>query len=229
MSGRELNMPREPREAAAFRQERRRRIADTALRLFVEKTYDRVKVKDIADACGMSIGSFYDYVSSKEDILDIIVDVIQERWQSVAQVKKTEGMSHWDVLEKTLRRWFEHIEKNSDAVLLSYRDIRRLPFEGRTKILNATTAKVDLFKDLLDRGIEAGEFRRVDNQVLGYTLGMMGHLWPLGRWYWVSHGYDRSRYADEQVNIVKTLLLRAPQECAPDLQAAGAAASSPGR
>lgn len=47
----------------------RRRLADTALRLYASKGYDRVAVDDICREAGVSKGTFYVYFASKDQVL----------------------------------------------------------------------------------------------------------------------------------------------------------------
>ncbi len=44
------------------------RIFNSALKLLGERDYDKITVRDIVDAAGVSIGSFYNYYSSKLDV-----------------------------------------------------------------------------------------------------------------------------------------------------------------
>ena len=66
-----------PRQVQAV--ESRRKILETASRLFDEKGYDNVGIADICEAAGFSTGAFYHYFKSKEEIL-------AERYLPVAQV-----------------------------------------------------------------------------------------------------------------------------------------------
>jgi AcrR family transcriptional regulator len=47
-------------------------IVEGALRVFVEKGFHASTIRDIALACGMSMGQLYHYVSSKDDILFLV-------------------------------------------------------------------------------------------------------------------------------------------------------------
>lgn len=48
----------------------RRRIYECAIRLFMEKTYETVKVTDIVNAAQVSVGAFYYHFKSKENLID---------------------------------------------------------------------------------------------------------------------------------------------------------------
>ncbi|MDR0879676.1 MAG: TetR/AcrR family transcriptional regulator [Clostridioides sp.] len=49
--------------------ETREKIISTTMKLFGENIYEDVKIRDICEACGVSIGTFYYYFSSKEDVI----------------------------------------------------------------------------------------------------------------------------------------------------------------
>jgi AcrR family transcriptional regulator len=48
----------------------KRELAETAYRLFKEKGYDNVGIRDIAAACGVTTGAFYYHFKKKSDILN---------------------------------------------------------------------------------------------------------------------------------------------------------------
>ena len=48
---------------------RRRQIAEGALKAFTAKGYHAATVREIADEAGLTMGSLYNYIQSKEDII----------------------------------------------------------------------------------------------------------------------------------------------------------------
>ncbi|MEE9527351.1 MAG: helix-turn-helix domain-containing protein, partial [Syntrophobacteria bacterium] len=55
---------------------RRRQIVDAAVELFIRKGFHKTTTREIAQKAGLSIGSVYEYVSTKEDVLYLVCDVI---------------------------------------------------------------------------------------------------------------------------------------------------------
>lgn len=76
-------------------QERRRRIVDTALQLFSENGYDKTSIRDIAKHASMSLGLLYNYFSSKEQLLEAIV---QEGIDDLKHSLDLTRQSHDDLL-----------------------------------------------------------------------------------------------------------------------------------
>lgn len=48
----------------------RKKIYETAIALFIEKSFEEVKITDIVEKAGVSVGTFYYHFPSKEDIID---------------------------------------------------------------------------------------------------------------------------------------------------------------
>jgi AcrR family transcriptional regulator len=61
-------------------QKRRQQIVDGACQLFFEKGYHPTTIRDIARACGMSMGQLYHYISSKDDVLFLVHRHMQNIW-----------------------------------------------------------------------------------------------------------------------------------------------------
>ena len=74
-------------------EERRRELVDVASRLFAEKGYEAVSVRDILDAVHGAPGMFYYYFKSKQDIyLATMEDYISEKLDRKCALMEDESM-----------------------------------------------------------------------------------------------------------------------------------------
>jgi AcrR family transcriptional regulator len=55
-------------------------IVDGACKIFFEKGYHPTTIRDIAKACGMSMGQLYHYIHSKDDVLYLIHKHMHKVW-----------------------------------------------------------------------------------------------------------------------------------------------------
>src|SRR5690625_6816962 len=53
-------------------EKRRAEIIDAAVKIFSEKGYHATTTKEIADAAGMNVGTMFQYVKNKQDILYLV-------------------------------------------------------------------------------------------------------------------------------------------------------------
>lgn len=74
---------------ASRKEETRRRIVDTAARLFLEKGVDRVGVDEIMRECGLTHGGFYGYFPSKEALVSeactAALDETTQQWETLVR------------------------------------------------------------------------------------------------------------------------------------------------
>jgi len=61
-------------------EQKQRLIVEGASMVLFEKGFHGVSIRDIATACGMSMGQLYHYISSKDDILFLMHLHSQEQW-----------------------------------------------------------------------------------------------------------------------------------------------------
>jgi AcrR family transcriptional regulator len=65
---------------AALVENKHQQIVDGACKIFFEKGYHPTTIRDIAEACGMSMGQLYHYIHSKDDVLYLIHKHMHKVW-----------------------------------------------------------------------------------------------------------------------------------------------------
>ena len=58
--------------------QRRRQIVDAAVNLFIDSGFHKTTTRQIARAAGISIGSLYEYIATKEDVLYLVCESIHQ-------------------------------------------------------------------------------------------------------------------------------------------------------
>lgn len=81
----------------------RQKIKDAAVQLLQEKDYDQIKIADIANACNMSLGNFYHYFKSLDDLFSEIDST--QFYDMLAAVKPNRGYSVQASLESFFLGW----------------------------------------------------------------------------------------------------------------------------
>lgn len=149
----------------------RQAILDAATRLFIEKGFGGTNINDIADAVGVTRTALYYYFPSKESILEALTEEVTEKAGQLAQT-----VSRRDKLpaDEALR---ELIQQHASLILshpLQFRVVERsessLPEPRRSAARRARRAVFDHFVRVINRGIEAGLFRRTDARVAAFAI-----------------------------------------------------------
>ncbi|OYT42848.1 hypothetical protein B6U90_07700 [Thermoplasmatales archaeon ex4484_6] len=164
-------------------EERRTEIIETAVELFAQHGYDETSVNMIIDRIGIAKGTFYHYFSSKDELLEEIVDLMVEKveigWERISEFLHEERNAHWHLkLEKKLL----------PSLIDSYRRIIEqgvregifdveLPRETAVALLGAINALTEGKHDHVNRGLADPLMARavidVSERLLGMRKGAM--------------------------------------------------------
>src|SRR5919205_1025940 len=105
-------------------QKRRDQMIKGAVSLFKQKGFHRTTTREIAKAAGFSIGTLYEYIRSKEDVLylvcDSIYDHVKERLEQDLDQKKGTLSS----LKLGIADYFRVIDDMQDEVLVMYQEAK---------------------------------------------------------------------------------------------------------
>ena len=153
------------REKAA---ENRRRIVETASRMFREAGFDGVGIDAIMNAAGLTHGGFYGHFGSKEDLAAEAVAGALERG-----AEKQSGYSTLsDLASEYLSERHRHDRANGCALAALGADITRQGERVRRGMTAHVRAQLDYFVGLLKGGTAASRRKRA----ITTLAGMVGAL-----------------------------------------------------
>ena len=94
---------------------KQRLIVEGASKVLFEKGFGKTSIRDIAAACGMSMGQLYHYISSKDDILYLMHRHSQERWyQRLVDAGFEQIADPVEKLRHGLRITIKHLSENRE-------------------------------------------------------------------------------------------------------------------
>ncbi len=99
--------------------ERKAQILREATRLFSKSGYDKVTIKELAAACGITEPALYRHFESKEAIYDTVLSAIEDRLTSheyLAQLSNVEDLEV--LLDKLANHIIEYFTANEDIYRL---------------------------------------------------------------------------------------------------------------
>jgi TetR/AcrR family transcriptional regulator, transcriptional repressor for nem operon len=141
-------------------------ILKTAIKLFLQKTFKEVTMKEIVDATGLSKGAFYHYFTSKEQVFletveDYITNTMTLDWSRYSKLSLYEFFN--DYLEnateklKEFRTDFGHTY-NINFYSLFFDAFKLFP-EFREKIYSAQNAERNAWRDIVSLARKNGEIK----------------------------------------------------------------------
>ncbi|MCC7152379.1 MAG: TetR/AcrR family transcriptional regulator [Rubrivivax sp.] len=168
-----------PRPPARRRKEvRPQQLLDAALELFVEKGFAATRIEEVARHAGASKGTLYLYYPSKEELFKAVVRQNMGKLigEAGAVAAGAGGRSCTELLRELLTGWWARVGHSQVGGLhkVMLAEVRNFPELAQFYADEVITPARELFQDLIRRGIERGEFRRVD--VRAATVAVMSPL-----------------------------------------------------
>ncbi|MCM3726728.1 TetR/AcrR family transcriptional regulator [Neobacillus cucumis] len=165
-------------------QKRRDQMIKGAVALFKQKGFHRTTTREIAKAAGFSIGTLYEYIRTKEDVLylvcDSIYDHVSERLQEDLAVEK----GTLESLKLGIADFFQVMDEMQAEVLVMYQEVKSLSKDALPYVLKKEMEMVAMFEELLTRCVENGELKLTQKQVelVAHNIFVQGQMWGFRRW-----------------------------------------------
>lgn len=174
----------------------------------MERTgFHQMSMQALADEAEVSVGTIYQYFSSKEDVLlNAIVGILEAFSDQLAPAMDAAGEDPAERIAAGFDRYVRIIDTNRGAVALTYRESRTLPREGQARIMELEVATAAPLRDAVEAGIAAGVFNPVDVDLMVYDLVMLAHAWALKHWHF-GRLYDLDTYIRKQLRFAFNTLI----------------------
>ncbi len=161
---------------------RHTQICDAALKLFSRKGFHRTTVREIAEACGLGIGTLYSYIKAKEDILYLVYRRILETFEA-RMLEATRGIQDpRQQLKAALEETLKIYDECQDVVLLLYQESHALGRQALQSLFELDRTYVGSFREILERGNRAGHFAVKEPHLLAVCILFLCAVWDLKRW-----------------------------------------------
>ncbi|MFH0729967.1 MAG: TetR/AcrR family transcriptional regulator [Pseudomonadota bacterium] len=183
---------------------RRRQIVDASVQLFIEKGFHKTTTRQIAQAAGFSIGTLYEYVASKEDVLYLVCEAIHDEVEKGIGEVSSQAKKGREALAAVIAEFFHICHRMSNFILLIYQETHALPGQWRRKVLANEIRINELILDALKRIAASGELRRLDEkdlELMAHNISVMGHMWTFRRWS-LSQRFTIEEYIARQTAII---------------------------
>lgn len=183
---------------------RRNQIAKAAVKLFIQNGFHKTTTRQIAKATGFSIGSLYEYVASKEDVLYLVCDSIHAEVERLVTDTMARATGGRDALTQMIREYFLVCNRMSDFILLIYQETRSLPAQWQKRVLENELRITGLFVAVLARIASSGDLPTLNErsiEMAAHNISVLGHMWTFRRWFFGRH-YTIDEYIDMQTEFI---------------------------
>lgn len=184
-------------------EQRRHQIVEGAVRLFVEKGFHKTTTREIARECGMSIGTMYEYIQTKEDVLYLVCDYIHSELEERLQEVISSEDSGIESLRKGLNQLFKIMDQMRKSVLLIYQETKSLPKDKMRYVLSKEEQITSIFEQILEKGMKDGTIRIDPSSIklMANNIMVMGQMWTF-RYWMLGRYYNLEEYTQKQMDLL---------------------------
>jgi AcrR family transcriptional regulator len=152
--------------------DKKQQILEAATRLFAEKGFEGVSIRDLAAEAGINVAMVNYYFGSKEKLFEAVVEYRAEYLKSVlTSLSENKTLSGIEKMEAVIVSLVNRVMDNPSFHQLIHRElsIAERP-ELHERIINISVNNAMVIKKIITEGIKSGEFKEVDAELTVTTL-----------------------------------------------------------
>jgi len=197
---------------------KRREVMMAAARLLLKKGLHKTTMREIARESGIVVGTLYHYISSKDDLLTMIMD---EELAAVHEFirdseKALTRLGPLKTLRVTINRYLHLIDVSQDLQVFWYQESGNMLPDQRRRLIEVEDKLAVMYSKILTAGCKSGDFQVKDPLLAAHDIIVLGDMWAFRRWF-----IGRHCTLDEFIRHQTDLILSGISSQAPAGRAAG--------
>ena len=175
-------------------------IRSAAIDLFFEHGYEATTLRQIAEAVNVQVGSLYNHISSKEDLLfsimsSVIEDLINELDERLLTI--TDPVER---LRAAVRIHVEFHTGRAREVFVGNSEMRSLDPQHRAEVVKLRDRYEEHIVNILESGAKSGKFVAGDPKLTAYAIVTIGT--QVASWYHDHGRYKLPEIADQYIDFI---------------------------
>ena len=152
-------------------------ILNAAERLFVEKGYHAISMREIADAVGMTKAALYYHFRDKEQLFMAILEGVLNELSALIEQCRTVNTSHRGQIEAIVRQIMLLPSERRASLRLASQELGNLDAATRQQFVEQYHVQfIGRITGILAAGMAGGEFKPLEPRLATWTL--LGMMYP---------------------------------------------------
>jgi TetR/AcrR family transcriptional regulator, cholesterol catabolism regulator len=184
-------------------EKRRGQMVKGAVSLFKKKGFHRTTTREIAKASGFSIGTLYEYIQTKEDVLYLVCDSIYDQVSNHLEQSIETNQPTIESLKSLIRNFFKVVDEMQEEILVMYQEVKSLPKDSLPYVLNKELEMVSIFERMIADCVKNGDLDLTPEEIhlLSHHIFVQGQMWAFRRWA-LHRFYSLEEYTDMQMKFL---------------------------
>lgn len=184
-------------------EKRRKQMIQGAITLFKKKGFHRTTTREIAKESGFSIGTLYEYIRTKEDVLFLVVDAIYGEVQSRLTTMVNLEEPSLEHLMTIIESYFRVVDDMQEEIIIMYQEVKSLKKPTQEYVLQKERDMVDMLKRVILTC--APNVHKEDADLLANNIFVQGHMWGFRRWA-LQKQFTLEDYIKRQLTYIKSVI-----------------------
>ena len=179
---------------------RKQEIIEAAAILFKEKGFSAVTMRDLATAMGIKAASLYNHITSKQEILSLIIIRLAESFTTGMNEIIKSDLDPVEKIERIIRLHIEITLANSDGLASLNNDWMHLEEENLIYFEEMRMAYEENFRSIVVEGVRQKIIKDYDIEIMVFST--LSTLRTLYLWYPNQKGIDPEILKENMIAVL---------------------------
>ena len=175
-----------------------------AVQLFKQKGFHRATTREIAKAAGFSIGTLYEYIRKKEDVLFLVCDAVHDEVKTRMENVIDRNSTSEEALRQAVFAYFQIMGRMQDEVLILYQELKALPKEDQEYVMQKEREMVGILERVISNSY-ANVLDEKNVKLVANNVYVQGQMWGFRRWL-IQKEFTLQEYMEMQFQLLKSQL-----------------------
>ncbi len=188
-------------------EKRRNQIIQGAITLFKEKGFHRTTTREIAKQAGFSIGTLYEYIRTKEDVLFLVCDSVYEQVHERLELAIDMEKPSIENLVTVIKSYFYLMDEMQEEILIMYQEVKSLKKDSKEYVLQKERDMVGMLEHVIVACLPDNlDVSKQDAALLANNIFIQGQMWGFRRWM-LQKQFTLDGYIERQIHYLLQMIV----------------------
>lgn len=187
-------------------EKRRSQMIQGAIILFKEKGFHRTTTREIAKEAGFSIGTLYEYIRTKEDVLFLVCDSVYAQVRKRLELAIDNEKASVENLVTVIKSYFHLMDDMQEEILILYQEVKSLKKDSKEYVLQKERDMVGMLEHVIVSCLPDNQnVSKQDAALLANNIFIQGQMWGFRRWM-LQKQFTLEGYIDRQIHFLLQMI-----------------------
>ncbi len=188
-------------------EKKQQQICRGAMKVFRTKGFHATSMREIAEASQISLGSLYDYIEKKDDILFLVHQHGVDQMYSRLREQMTPHSDPYEQFINVVRELFRISIDLKDELMFMYTETKHLEKQHLSEILRQDKEFLGFLESLIKKCVDNGAFECRNPAIYANIIDFLGVLIPMRGWD-LFPKHSEEEVIDELIRLIDSGLTR---------------------